>query len=113
MSPDARAVAGYGPVVARRRGVPSIDEAVRELVTAQAGSGSHLDCVVVALKVAAAAERLARSEVMAAREFDRASWTDVGQALGVSRQTAHERFRTGPDGLHSRLFKRSPVKGRG
>lgn len=66
---------------------------------------SHLERAAAALAVSAAAERLARVEVMAARSGDRVSWQDVGDALGVSRQTAHERFRTGPDGMHSRLFK--------
>ena len=47
-----------------------------------------------------------RREVMAARDMDDSTWADVGRAFGVSTQTAHERFRTGPDGLHSRYFKR-------
>ena len=51
------------------------------------------------------ADRLARVEVMAARELDGASWSDVGEALGMTRQAAHERFRTGPDGFHSRWYK--------
>jgi hypothetical protein len=58
------------------------------------------------MRLAEAADRLARVEVMAARELDGATWAEVGDALGVRPQTAHERFRTGPDGLHSRLFKR-------
>jgi hypothetical protein len=41
---------------------------------------------------------------MAAREQEDASWADVGQVLGINRQAAHERFRTGPEGMHSRLF---------
>lgn len=107
MKPDALPVSGYFHPVADRRGRPSIEEAVRALVTSEAGSvGSHLERVIAALEVAAAAERLARIEVMAARDMDGASWNEVGKALGVSRQAAHERFRTGPDGLHSRLYKR-------
>lgn len=93
--------------MARRRR-RNIDQAVAEVVASLAGPGAHLDRAVVALAVAGEAERLARAEVIAAREFDGASWADVGKALGVSRQTAHERFRTGPDGMHSRLFKRGP-----
>ncbi len=54
-----------------------------------------------------AADWLARAEVMAARKHEDASWADVGQALGINRQAAHERFRTGPDGMHSRLFLRT------
>lgn len=107
MKPDALSVGGYFRPVAGRRGRPSTEEAVRALVATEAGSGSsHLERVVAALEVAAAADRLARIEVMAAREMDGASWTEVGKALGISRQAAHERFRTGPDGLHSRLYKR-------
>jgi hypothetical protein len=67
----------------------------------------HMRAAVAALAIAEAAERLARAEVLAARESDGATWEQVGAALGVSRQTAHERFRTGPDGMHSRLFKKS------
>ena len=37
---------------------------------------------------------------------DGATWDDVADAFEVTRQAAHERFRTGPDGLHSRYFKR-------
>lgn len=106
MAPDTgreRAVASVAMARRRRR---NIDQAVAELVAALVGPGAHLDRAVVALAVAAEAERLARAEVIAARELDGASWADVGKALGVSRQTAHERFRTGPDGMHSRLFKR-------
>lgn len=67
----------------------------------------HLDAAAAALVLAEAADRLARSEVMAAREIDGATWEQVGMALGMSRQAAHERFRTGPDGLHSRRFKKA------
>lgn len=84
--------------------------AVRELLTAPAfrrravEGQPHLNAAVAALALAEAADRLARAEVMAARERDGATWEQVGSALGISRQSAHERFRTGPDGLHSRLF---------
>ena len=47
---------------------------------------------------------------MAARELDGASWADVGTALGMTRQSAHERFRTGPDGFHSRWYKLRSTK---
>ncbi|MGI8685707.1 MAG: helix-turn-helix domain-containing protein [Acidimicrobiales bacterium] len=96
--------------MASRRQRPSIDDIVRDVVAAEAEPGAHLDHAVVALKLSEAAERYARAEVIAARELDGASWAAVGKALGVSRQTAHERFRTGPDGLHSRLFKRSETE---
>lgn len=66
----------------------------------------HLDAAAAALMLADAADRLARAEVMAARDIDGATWEQVGIALGMSRQSAHERFRTGPDGLHTRWFKK-------
>lgn len=66
----------------------------------------HLDAAAAALLLADAADRLARAEVMAARDIDGATWEQVGIALGMSRQSAHERFRTGPDGLHTRWFKK-------
>ena len=106
MAPDTGREWAVGSAAVARRTRGSIDQVVAELVASLAGPGAHLDRAVVALKVAAESERLARAEVVAAREIDGASWTDVGKALGVSRQTAHERFRTGPDGMHSRLFRR-------
>lgn len=81
-------------MVDRRKQGSSLDEAVHGLVEAEAPAGTHLDRIVIALRVAAAADRVARAEALAARELDGASWADVGRALGVSRQTAHERFRT-------------------
>lgn len=75
----------------------------------------HLDAAAAALVLADAADRLARAEVMAARDIDGATWEQVGIALGMSRQSAHERFRTGPDGLHTRWFqkKRGPQNSEG
>lgn len=106
MKPDGGRESRYRSAVPRRKR-PSIDEVVRDVVGAEAGPVAHLDRAVAALRLSEAAERFARAEVIAAREFEGASWADVGNAFGVSRQTAHERFRTGPDGLHSRLFKRA------
>lgn len=63
----------------------------------------HLTAAAAALALADAADWLARAEVMAARE-DGATWEQVGEALGISKQGAFERFRTGPGGMHSRLF---------
>lgn len=79
----------------------------REQHPPQADEHAHLRLAVAALNIAAASERIARAEVMAAREVEGATWGEIGAALGVSRQTAHERFRTGPDGMHSRLFKQA------
>ncbi len=74
------------------------------------GSQQRLRVAVAARALADAADRLARVEVLAARESDGATWEQVGEAFGVSRQSAHERFRTGPDGMHSRLFKRKDAQ---
>jgi hypothetical protein len=106
MAPDGRPERPLRSTTMARRSRGGIDQEVAELVASLAEPDAHLDRAVVALKVAAEADRLARAEVMAARELDDASWAEVGRALGVSRQAAHERFRTGPDGRHSRLFKR-------
>ena len=90
---------------------PSIKEVVRNIVTATGGDPTaHLDCAAVALDLAAEADTYARAEVIAARELDGASWADVGAALGMTRQAAHERFRMGPDGLHSRWYKLRSTK---
>ncbi len=93
--------------VATKRPDKKLERAVRDLVESLAGGrrkASHLDKAVLSLRLAEAADWIARIEVIAAREQDGASWADVGQALGVNRQAAHERFRTGPEGMHSRLF---------
>jgi hypothetical protein len=84
-----------------------VREQLSELAREVAGSGSsHLERAAALLRIAEAADRLARAEVTAARAQDGASWADVGEALGVSRQTAHERYRSGPDGGASRLTNR-------
>jgi len=64
---------------------------------------SRLGRAAALLRIAEEADRAARREVSAARELDAVSWADVGEALGVSRQTAHERYRSGPDGGASRV----------
>ncbi len=77
-------------------------QGVADLVRRLTGAGAtHLDRAVVAGMLAKAADRLSRSEVMAARA-DGSTWAEVGEAFGISTQAAHERFRSGPDGLHSR-----------
>lgn len=48
---------------------------------------------VAAARLAAAAERLARSQVAQARAADGLTWEQVGEAFGTTRQSAHERFR--------------------
>lgn len=98
-----RTDAPAGPFVAG-----AVDDAVKRLLPSadsqELPASRHLRLAVMALAVAEAADRLARAEIMAARAEDGASWQDVGQALGITRQAAHERFRTGPGGMHSRLF---------
>jgi len=87
-----------------------IDAAVQDVLSAvlpaDPGDQPRLARAVLAQRLAAAATRISRAEVMAARDHDGATWEEVAQAFGISRQAAHERFRTGPDGLHSRYFKR-------
>lgn len=82
-----------------------VDE-VHALIRRVAGRGSdHLALAVAASRVAELATRISRTEVMAARDRG-ATWADVAEAFGVATQTAHERFRSGPDGLHSRFDRR-------
>lgn len=58
-------------------------------------SSRHLVLAVAAARVAAAADRLARAHVALARDKEGATWEQVGEAFGTTRQSAHERFRTG------------------
>ncbi len=100
--------------MATKRPDKKLERAVRDLVDSLAGGRekvAHLDKAVLSLRLAEAADWLARVEVMAAREHDGASWANVGQALGINRQAAHERFRTGPEGMHSRLFLKKRMDG--
>ena len=80
---------------------------VADLVRAVAGSDSRLDRAVAASVLSKAADRFSRVEVMAAREAG-ATWAEVAEAFGISTQAAHERFRSGPDGLHSRRSRVAP-----
>jgi hypothetical protein len=79
---------------------------VERLVQQLAGrSGSHLQRAVAASHLADLATRISRANVMSAREAG-VTWADIAEAFGVATQTAHERFRSGPDGLHSRFAER-------
>lgn len=83
---------------------PNIDRELSDLARRVAGErSSRLERAAALLQISEAADRLARVNVAAARVHDGASWADVGEALGVSRQTAHERYRSGPDGGASRV----------
>ena len=102
-------------VASRAPSSRAVGRAVVELVSSLVAAGSdrsHLERARIAARIADEAERISRTEVMAARE-EGATWAEVGKAFGVTRQGAHERFRTGPDGLHSRLFRTSPRRERG
>lgn len=83
---------------------PNIDRELADLARRVAGDrSSRLERAAALLRISEVADRLARVNVAGAREQDGASWADVGEALGVSRQTAHERYRSGPDGGASRV----------
>ncbi len=90
----------------QRRIEAAVKQALSAVLPVDLGAQPHLVRAVLAQHLAAAATRLSRAEVIAARDHDGATWDDVAHAFGISRQAAHERFRTGPDGLHSRYFKR-------
>lgn len=106
LGPPYRDVMARQTQPAQRRIDAAVAEALSNLLPADLGEHPHLVRAVIAEQIAGAASRLSRAEVMAARDQDDARWDDVADAFGVSRQAAHERFRTGPDGLHSRYFKR-------
>ena len=72
---------------ARRTGRPTRATATPE--------SRHLLLALTASRIAAAADRIARAHVRLAREREGATWEDVGEAFGTTRQSAHERFRTG------------------
>ena len=86
--------------VSDQRAAREVQRLIRELAGPEA---DRLARAAVALQLAEAADRSARTEITAAKESDGASWADVGDALGIARQSAHERFRAGPNGGHSRL----------
>lgn len=65
---------------------------VEALIEALSPSSDPLARATMALAVWASARRVADDQVSEARRQGR-TWDEVGVALGVSRQTAHERFR--------------------
>lgn len=54
-----------------------------------------LDLAVLAVKAAQALELVAAEHVARARELDGLSWAQVGDAFGVSTQSAYSRFHRG------------------
>ncbi len=54
----------------------------------------HLAMAVLADRIATQVHELARSLVMLARSEDGATWAEVGNAFGVTRQAALRRWRT-------------------
>ena len=91
-------------VAGRRVADQRVAREARRLIAELAGpNADRLTRAAVALELAEIADRVARVEITRSREGDGASWADVGEALGIARQSAHERFRAGPDGGHSRL----------
>lgn len=92
-----------------RREVDPLERAVLDLardVAKRLDEGpSHLAVAAAAHRIAEIAERTARAEVQLARERDGVSWAGIGDAFGVNRTTAHERFRSGPDGAHTRSVR--------
>jgi hypothetical protein len=56
-------------------------------------ASEHLLLAVSAARIAAEADRLAQAHVHLARRTEGATWEQVGEAFGTTRQSAHERFR--------------------
>lgn len=57
---------------------------------------SPLDGLCESAGLSRAVDKLQRHLVARARETER-TWTEIGEALGISRQAAWERFSTPPD----------------
>jgi hypothetical protein len=53
----------------------------------------HLDVAVLAIELSQAMEWIAGEHVAMARELDGVTWEEVGEAFGISMQSAHHRFR--------------------
>lgn len=109
MPPRAARRASEDPTPEVRRALSAAVEDIARGQPAEAVS-RHLKVAAAALALAEAADRLARAEIIAARDEDEATWEQVGEALGITRQAAHERFRTGPDGMHSRLYMKKAAQ---
>lgn len=82
---------------------PSLVDALAQLADAldrrsvsATGGLSPLAMAVLADQIAEQVHELARSLVSLARSEDGASWADIGQAFGVTRQAALRRWRTAP-----------------
>jgi hypothetical protein len=53
----------------------------------------HLDLAVLALELGQAIAWIAGEHVAQARDLDGVTWEDVGEAFGMTSQSAHHRFR--------------------
>lgn len=81
---------------------PLVRRAVEELAAilnrqrkpASGLTSQHLLLAASAARLAAEADRLAHVHVALARQADGATWEQVGEAFGTTRQSAHERFRS-------------------
>jgi hypothetical protein len=82
---------------------PLVRRAVEELATVikrqrrpsdASPASEHLLLAVSAARLAAEADRVAQAHVTLARKTEGATWEQVGEAFGTSRQSAHERFRS-------------------
>ena len=66
---------------------------------------NHLAMAVLADHISQQVHELTRSLVGLARSEDRATWAEVGQAFGVTRQAALRRWRTGLSPARSKAIK--------
>lgn len=67
-------------------------DALRAREVGKADSPTYLEMATLADKVSAQLHELARCLVAAARAKERATWSDVGAAFGVTRQAALRRW---------------------
>ena len=90
---------------------PGLADALAQLAealdrrSAGAEAPSHLAMGVLADHISQQVHELTRSLVGLARSEDRATWAEVGQAFGVTRQAALRRWRTGLSPARSKAIK--------
>jgi hypothetical protein len=69
--------------------------------------GLHLDLLIDAAQVTADADRVLSHAVTAARHAG-ATWTQIGDAVGITHNAAKRRWRSHQRNLHSEPQKRLP-----
>lgn len=92
LTPKVRAVCSQAMALVDDAGTPELTELAAALLTLRAAERNVLDTVRALRQMPTSAGQVAVTPSMGRVVRRRYSWQDIGSVLGVTRQTAHERF---------------------